>query len=90
MSTLPCRPAPPHACSSPGGVSRYPATAGSRPWGSVWRANDRDGTQTASAEGVRISQAARYNQPFVRKFVERGQRKVVFVSSIVGFSTFPF
>lgn len=31
-----------------------------------------------------------FTQPFVRKFVERGQGKVVFVSSIVGFSTFPF
>ncbi|MEM6654588.1 MAG: SDR family oxidoreductase [Planctomycetota bacterium] len=31
-----------------------------------------------------------FTQPFVRKFVERGGGKVVFVSSIVGFSTFPF
>ena len=31
-----------------------------------------------------------FTQPFVRKFVEKGKGKVVFVSSIVGFSTFPF
>lgn len=31
-----------------------------------------------------------FAQPFVRKFVERGHGKVVFVSSIAGFSTFPF
>lgn len=31
-----------------------------------------------------------FTQPFVRKFVERGHGKVVFVSSIAGFSTFPY
>ncbi|MEN1678032.1 MAG: SDR family oxidoreductase [Planctomycetota bacterium] len=31
-----------------------------------------------------------FTQPFVRRFVERGAGKVVFVSSIVGFSTFPY
>lgn len=31
-----------------------------------------------------------FTQPFVRRFVKRGAGKVVFVSSIVGFSTFPY
>ncbi|MEM6506400.1 MAG: SDR family oxidoreductase [Planctomycetota bacterium] len=31
-----------------------------------------------------------FAQPFVKKFVERGNGKVVFVSSIAGFATFPF
>ncbi len=31
-----------------------------------------------------------FAQPFVRRFAERGHGKVVFVSSIAGFSTFPF
>ena len=31
-----------------------------------------------------------FAQPFVRRFAQRGNGKVVFVSSIAGFSTFPF
>ena len=39
---------------------------------------------------VNVFGTLEFTQPFVRKFVERGHGKVVFVSSIVGFSTFPF
>ncbi len=39
---------------------------------------------------VNVFENLRFTQPFVRKFVQRGRGKVVFTSSIVGFSTFPF
>ena len=39
---------------------------------------------------VNVFGTLEFTQPFVRSFVERGKGKVVFVSSIVGFSTFPF
>lgn len=39
---------------------------------------------------VNVFGTLEFTQPFVRKFVERGHGKVVFVSSIVGFSTFPY
>ncbi len=39
---------------------------------------------------VNVFGTLEFTQPFVRQFVERGHGKVVFVSSIVGFSTFPF
>ena len=39
---------------------------------------------------VNVFGTLEFTQPFVREFVNRGQGKVVFVSSIVGFSTFPY
>lgn len=39
---------------------------------------------------VNVFGTLEFTQPFARKFAERGSGKIVFVSSIVGFSTFPF
>ena len=39
---------------------------------------------------VNVFGTLEFTQPFARKFAERGAGKIVFVSSIVGFSTFPF
>lgn len=39
---------------------------------------------------VNVFGTLEFTQPFVRRFIEKGKGKVVFVSSIVGFSTFPF
>ncbi|MEM6692314.1 MAG: SDR family oxidoreductase [Planctomycetota bacterium] len=39
---------------------------------------------------VNVFATLEFTQPFIRNFVQRGHGKVVFVSSIVGFSTFPF
>lgn len=39
---------------------------------------------------VNVFGTLEFTQPFVKQFVQRGRGKVVFVSSIVGFSTFPF
>ncbi len=39
---------------------------------------------------VNVFGTLEFTQPFARKFAKRGYGKIVFVSSIVGFSTFPF
>ncbi|MEM6692089.1 MAG: SDR family oxidoreductase [Planctomycetota bacterium] len=39
---------------------------------------------------VNVFGTLEFTQPFIRKFVERGRGKVVFVSSIVGFMTYPY
>ncbi|MCP4177559.1 MAG: SDR family oxidoreductase [bacterium] len=39
---------------------------------------------------VNVFAALEFTQPFVKKFVTKGQGKIVFISSIAGLSTYPF